>query len=90
VTSRTKPNAPKIPAAAERLAKREVDYGLDDRLIPLPAVIEITGLGKTMIYAKMRKGEFPRQCKPGGVSSRWSEAEVKAWKEGIMAQRDAA
>lgn len=90
MTDRKKPGGAKIPAAAERLAKREVDYGLDDRLIPLPAVIEITGLGKTMIYAKMRAGTFPKQCKPGGVSSRWSEREVREWKAGVMAARDAA
>lgn len=84
-----KPAAP-IGRAAERLAKREVDYGLDDRLIPLDAVMQIAGIGKTMIYRKMREGTFPRSCKPGGASTRWSEREVKEWRDQMLAERDAA
>lgn len=75
--------------AADRLAKREVDYGLDDRLIPLDAVMQIAGIGKTMIYRKMREGSFPRSCKPGGTSTRWSEREVKVWRDRIIADRTA-
>jgi prophage regulatory protein len=74
--------------AAERIAKREVDYGLDDRLIPLAVVTEIAGIGKTMIYRLMRDGKFPKSCKPGGASTRWSENEVKAWRDGLLAKRD--
>lgn len=76
--------------AADRLAKREVDYGLDDRLIPIDAVIQIAGIGKTMIYRKMREGSFPKACKPGGASTRWSEREVKEWQESVLAERSAA
>lgn len=79
-----------VGRAAERLAKREVDYGLDDRLIPLDAVMQIAGIGKTMIYRKMREGTFPRSCKPGGASTRWSEREVKEWRDQILAERPAA
>lgn len=61
----------------------------EDRLIPLPRVIEIAGLGKTMIYRKVREGTFPKPCKPGGSSTRWSEAEVRAWKENVLAARAA-
>lgn len=85
-----KRTSPPISRAAERLAKREVDYGLDDRLIPLDAVMQLAGIGKTMIYRKMRAGSFPRSCKPGGASTRWSEREVKEWVARIMAERDAA
>ncbi|WP_242183139.1 AlpA family phage regulatory protein [Sphingomonas sp. CARO-RG-8B-R24-01] len=75
--------------AADRLAKRQVDYGLDDRLLPIGVVMEIAGIGKTMIYRKMREGTFPRCCKPGGASTRWSEREVKDWKANVMAAREA-
>lgn len=85
-----KPIEPAPSRAANRLAKREVDYSLDDRLIPIDAVIQIAGIGKTMIYAKMRKGEFPKSCKPGGAATRWSENEVKAWRDKVLAERDAA
>lgn len=78
-----------IGRAAERLAKRQVDYGVDDRLIPIDAVMQIAGIGKTMIYRKMRDGSFPRSCKPGGASTRWSEREVREWLAGIKSQRAA-
>lgn len=50
-----------------------------DRLIPLAEVTKMAGIGKTMIYRLMRKDAFPKACKPGGASSRWSEREVSAW-----------
>lgn len=84
-----KPEPAKIGRAADRLARREVDYGLDDRLIPLEAVTQIAGIGKTMIYRLMRQGTFPRSCKPGGASTRWSEREVKEWRDSVLAKRDA-
>lgn len=52
-----------------------------DRLISLAEVKDMTGLGKTMIYRLMKAGTFPAQYKPGGHASRWSEAEIKAWRE---------
>jgi prophage regulatory protein len=73
--------------AADRVAKREVDYGLDDRLLPIGVVMELAGIGKTMIYRKMREGTFPRCCKPGGASTRWSEREVRAWRDKVIADR---
>ncbi len=52
-----------------------------DRLLRLTQVIELAGIGKTMIYRLMRAGLFPQPYKPGGYSSRWSESEVLAWRE---------
>lgn len=61
-----------------------------DRLIPLPEVMNIAGYKKTIIYRWIREGGFPKPCHPGGSSSRWSEAEVRAWKDAQLAQREAA
>lgn len=58
-----------------------------DRLLRLPQVLEITGLGKTMIYRLIRQREFPQPFKPGGHASRWSEEEVRAWRSRIDEQR---
>lgn len=85
----TKPVTPRSGRAADRLAKRDVDYGLDDRLLPIDAVMQLAGIGKTMIYRKVREGTFPTPCKPGGSSTRWSEQEVKAWRDKVMAARSA-
>lgn len=52
-----------------------------DRLLRLSQVIEIAGIGKTLIYRLMRQQKFPQQFKPGGYASRWSEREVWAWRE---------
>lgn len=52
-----------------------------DRLLKLSQVSEIAGIGKTMIYRLVRRGDFPQPFKPGGYATRWSEAEVTAWRE---------
>lgn len=76
-----------VSRAADRIAAREVDYALEDRLLPISVVMEIAGIGKTMIYRKMREGTFPKCCKPGGASTRWSEREVVEWKDRVVAAR---
>jgi len=44
-------------------------------------VTAITGLSKAMIYRLIGQHRFPQQYKPGGYASRWSEAEILAWRE---------
>lgn len=61
-----------------------------DRLLSLDEVKGLVGLGKSMIYRKMRAGTFPRACKAGGCSTRWSEREVQDWVAEQLAQRQAA
>jgi len=62
-------------------------YRLGDRLIALPEVIENVGYGKTTIYRWIKLGTFPPPCHPGGASSRWSAAEVRAWIRARLAER---
>lgn len=62
---------------------------LTDRLLRLAQVVEIVGLGKTMIYRMVRERRFPQPYKPGGAASRWSEREVREWKEQLAAARAA-
>jgi prophage regulatory protein len=50
-----------------------------DRLVRLKEVMRIVGLGKTMIYRKIKEGSFPRPYKPSPFASRWSEREVLRW-----------
>lgn len=70
-------------------ATAPVDYGFDDRLLPIAAVMELVGFKRTYIYRLIRESDFPKPCKPGGVSSRWSEREVKEWKDRQLAERPA-
>lgn len=59
--------------------------GCADRLLRIAEVEEIIGLKRAMIYRLIQRGAFPKQYKPGGFASRWSEAEVQAWREGQRA-----
>ena len=56
-----------------------------DRLLPIARVVEVAGLSRAMIYRKIREGTFPAPHKPGGVASRWSELELREWRETITA-----
>ena len=49
------------------------------RLLRLPEVIEITGLGRDTIYRYIRQGRFPRQRRISERASGWREDEIGAW-----------
>ncbi|KVH03024.1 hypothetical protein WS85_03290 [Burkholderia anthina] len=49
-----------------------------ERLLRLPTVISMVGLGKTTIYDMMKEGSFPRPRRVRNVSL-WAETEVQAW-----------
>lgn len=59
-----------------------------EQLLRLPQVMEIAGLGKTMIYRLVRQQRFPQPCKPGGFATRWDRDEVLAWKAQQLQQRN--
>ena len=60
---------------------------MSQRLIRLPQVKAMVGLGTTAIYDKIKKGEFPRQIKLGRLSG-WVESEVQDWiSQQILASR---
>lgn len=60
---------------------------LNDRLLKLEQVKQITGLSKAMVYRLVGQGKFPQPCKPGGVSSRWVEREIRAWRATVEGDR---
>jgi prophage regulatory protein len=72
------------------MTNSRTDDATVDRFLMLKEVITIAGIGKTMIYQLIKEGTFPRPYKPGGESSRWDAAEVRAWRARVMAERDAA
>ncbi|MEO6918687.1 MAG: AlpA family transcriptional regulator [Collimonas sp.] len=51
---------------------------MNQRFIRLPQVQEMVGLGKTVIYEKIKDGTFPQQVKLGRISG-WVESEVQEW-----------
>lgn len=57
-----------------------------DRLIDLKEVMHQVGIGKTKIYARLKRKEFPAPVKLG-FATRWSQVEVQAWIEEQKAAR---
>ena len=51
------------------------------RLLRLPQVIELTGLGRDTIYRYIREGRFPAQRRITDRASAWRADEVAAWIE---------
>ena len=63
---------------------------MTNKIIRLPQVKQMVGLGTTAIYDKMKNSDFPKQIKIGRLSG-WVESEVQAWiNEQIMASRPEA
>ena len=57
------------------------------RFLRLAEVLEMTGMGKTFIYARMKEGSFPKQIQLGSRLVVWNEQEVIKWMEEQMASR---
>lgn len=50
----------------------------NEKILRLPQVREMVGLGTTAIYGRMKSGQFPKQIKIGRLSG-WVESEVQKW-----------
>lgn len=58
-----------------------------DRLIRLPEVLHLTGLGKTSVYDLMQKGKFPQRIKFNARAAMWKESEVLCWIQDVAELR---
>lgn len=59
------------------------------QILRLKRVIELTGLGRTSIYNRVKNGTFPKQISLGGRAVGWLAAEVEAWVLANIHRRDA-
>ncbi|MDE0533338.1 MAG: AlpA family phage regulatory protein [Albidovulum sp.] len=52
-----------------------------ERLLRIGEVMRMTGLAKSTIHLKWRKGEFPSPVKlfEGGRSLGWKQSEIREW-----------
>ena len=57
------------------------------RFLRISEVLQMTGMGKTFIYDRMRDGTFPKQIQLGSRTVVWNEQEVTKWMEDRMACR---
>jgi prophage regulatory protein len=49
------------------------------KFLKLPAVMHLTQLSRSGIYAQMKEGSFPHQVKLGKRSVAWSEESISTW-----------
>jgi prophage regulatory protein len=59
-----------------------------DSILRFDRVSEITGLGRTSIYTKMQRGEFPQGIKLGDRATGWRMSEIQQWIERQAERRD--
>ena len=90
-----------IPTYSKRCCMEKTDNTSTKpktRLIRLPEVLSRTGYGRTSIYRKMEKGEFPKNLKLGAPikdptqfdcqATAWVEDEIDQWIESRIKERD--
>jgi prophage regulatory protein len=69
------------PTTKPRTKQRTAIITGGEALLPLPTVIAMTGLSRTVIYDRMARGEFPRPIQIGGHRVAWLKSEVEKWIE---------
>lgn len=52
---------------------------VQDRILRIRAVLELTGLSRSTLYRKVQDGTFPRQIKISERCSGWRERAVRDW-----------
>jgi prophage regulatory protein len=50
-------------------------------LIPRRRVTEITGLERSALYERIKRGTFPKPIRVGSAAVRWQLAEIVEWVE---------
>ena len=68
---------------------RPAGSAANDRLLTFEQLSDKVGMKRTAIYAAINAGSFPMPVKIGKLS-RWVEAEIDAWIDGLKRRRAAA
>lgn len=58
------------------------------KIIRLQEVINMSGLARSTVYAKILKKEFPMYIKLGGSATGWIESEIIDWVNERIEERD--
>lgn len=58
------------------------------KLIKLPQVMDMTGLGKTSVYKLMSEKQFPIPVTLIGKSKAWVDIEIAEWVERKISERN--
>ena len=54
---------------------------MSKKILRLPSVLELTGVGRSTIYLWMQQGLFPRNVQLGPRVSGWREEDIEKWLE---------
>lgn len=73
----------------EYMAESKANAAPTPALLRKYDVLRLTGLTDSAMYRQIQMGTFPRPLKLSARSSAWVEAEVFAWIERRIADRDA-
>lgn len=60
---------------------------MHQQFLRLPAVLELTGLKRSTLFAKVAANQFPKPCKLGERASAWVLAEVQQWIQARISAR---
>lgn len=63
---------------------------MSERFLRLPAVKDRIGLGRTVIYEMIGRGEFPKPVPISAGAVAWRESEIDDWQRARIAARDKA
>ncbi|BBT40938.1 helix-turn-helix transcriptional regulator [Pseudomonas putida] len=59
-----------------------------DRLLRLPDVLRITGMGRNTVYTRIKEGTFPKQVKIGPKSVAWRQSDINQWMASLTPSDD--
>jgi len=62
--------------------KKEVKNNDFDRFLRLPQVLELIPIGRSTLWAKVKKGEFPKPEKLSAKIAVWRESDIQAYING--------
>lgn len=72
------------PVSREAIVGEGIAKGANEsrrvtRLIRLPEVLQLVGLGRSTIYRWMAEGKFPKPVQLGTYVVAWAHEDVEAW-----------
>jgi prophage regulatory protein len=53
------------------------------RFLRMPDVIKLVGIGKTVIYERMKAGTFPKPVQTGARAVAWDEEDLAKWQAAL-------
>lgn len=72
----------------EPSGENRVPLAQGERFLRVDDVMRMTGIPRSTIYLRTRRGEFPKVVPLPGGRTAWLETEVRAWMQGRLALRD--